>query len=153
MFCNIEIFLNEKCVQIKAMIDTGNLLKDPISGMPVIVVEKRELEGIIPSEIINNLNVILQGENKEFEQDELNEFLHKFRVIPFTSLGKQNGLLLGFIADKIVIKFEENEKTLEKIIIGIYDKYLTKNGAYTGLVGLDIIERCEKNESFADVKI
>ncbi len=38
-------------------------------------------------------------------------------------------------------------------MIGIYDKSLTKTQAYTGLVGLNIIERCEEeNEYFADIK-
>ncbi len=64
----------------------------------------------------------------------------------------KTGLLLGFVADKVVIKQEENEKRLEQIIVGIYDKYISKTGAYTGLVGLDIIERCEGNEYFANAK-
>lgn len=64
----------------------------------------------------------------------------------------KTGLLLGFVADKIVIRKEENEKRLEQIIVGIYDKYISKTGAYTGLVGLDIIERCEGNEYFANAK-
>lgn len=62
------------------------------------------------------------------------------------------GLLLGFIADEVMVKFEENEKKLNQIIVGIYDKYISKNGAYTGLIGLDIIERCEENEYFTNVK-
>lgn len=61
-------------------------------------------------------------------------------------------MLLGFAADKVVIQREENEKTLQKVIIGIYDKSLTKNGAYTGLIGLDILERCEENEYFGSFK-
>lgn len=61
-------------------------------------------------------------------------------------------MLLGFVSDKVVIKREENEKNLTKVIIGIYDKSLTKNGAYTGLIGLDILERCEENEYFASFK-
>lgn len=154
MFCEIEIFLKEKSISIRAMIDTGNLLKDPISGMPVIVVEKGKLKELIPQEIVENLNGILNGENKEDMSEEAKAYLPKFRVIPFSSLGKQNGLLLGFIADKIIVKQEENENKLSQIIVGIYDKYLTKNGAYTGLVGLDILERCdEKNEYFANIKI
>lgn len=63
------------------------------------------------------------------------------------------GLLLGFIADAIIIRKDENEKKLNEIIVGIYDKYISKSGAYTGLVGLDIIERCEGNEYFANAKI
>ena len=59
---------------------------------------------------------------------------------------------MGFVADKVIVKQEE-ETTLEQIIIGIYDKYLTKNGAYTGLIGFDILERCDKNEYFANIKV
>lgn len=45
------------------------------------------------------------------------------------------------------------KKSIDQIIVGIYDKYLTKSGTYTGLIGLDILERCEKNEHFANIKI
>lgn len=90
MFCEIEIFFKEKSVQIKAMIDTGNLLKDPISGIPVIVVESVMLEKIIPKGIINNLNKILGGGKETILNEEEQEYLPKFRLIPFTSLGKEN---------------------------------------------------------------
>lgn len=152
MFCEIEIFFKSKSVKVKAMIDTGNFLKDPISRMPVIVVEKGELEPLIPRYILDNLNLILEGKSEQF-QENLQEYLTKFRVIPFTSLGKQNGLLLGFIADKIKVKNDELEKELNQIIIGIYDKYLSKTKAYTSLIGLDILERCEENEYFTNTKV
>lgn len=94
MFCDVEIFFKDKSVQIKAMIDTGNLLKDPISGMPVIVVEKSKLENIIPRGIIDNLNIILGGGKEEVLNNEEQEYLPKFRVIPFSSLGKQNRIII-----------------------------------------------------------
>ena len=90
MFCDVEIFFKDKSIKIKAMIDTGNLLKDPISGMPVIVVEKSQLETIIPKGIINNLNTILGGGEEINLTEEEKEYMPKFRVIPFSSLGKQN---------------------------------------------------------------
>lgn len=95
MFCEIEIFFKEKSVSIRAMIDTGNLLKDPISGMPVIVVEKQQLKELIPEEIMENLNDILNGTNYEIKQEEAKQYLSKFRVIPFSSLGKQNRIIVG----------------------------------------------------------
>ena len=62
------------------------------------------------------------------------------------------GLLLGFIADEIIVTTESSNKKLNQIIVGIYDKYISKNGAYTGLIGLDIIETCEENEHFSNNK-
>lgn len=64
----------------------------------------------------------------------------------------KTGLLLGFIADEVIVTTEENEKKLDQVIVGIYDKYISKSGTYTGLIGLDIIERCENNEYFTNVK-
>lgn len=152
MFCNIEIIFNEKSSNIKALIDTGNLLKDPISCMPVIVVEANSLKQVIPEEIIINLSKIIGGDNYEVINNISQEYISKFRVIPFSSLGKQNGLLLGFKADRIIVSTDENEKEINNVIVGIYDKNLTKNGLYTGLIGLEILERCEENEYFASIK-
>ncbi len=152
MFCDITVFLGNNKKTIKAFIDTGNLLKDPISGMPVIVIESIQLEKLIPKKIIYHLNDILEGKDDNILSQIANEDMLKFRIIPFSSLGKQNGLLLGFIADKLEIKLEENTTDLSNVIIGIYDKSLTKNGAYTGLVGIDIIERCGKYEYFTSIK-
>lgn len=94
IFCNVEIFFKDKSVEIIAMIDTGNMLKDPISGMPVIVVEKGKLEGVIPSGIIDNLSFILEGGKECILTQEEEEYLPKFRVIPFSSLGKQNRITI-----------------------------------------------------------
>ncbi len=152
MFCEVTVFLNHKQKTIKAFIDTGNLLKDPISGMPVMVIEAVELEEILPKEIVMHINDILEGKKIDILSELPNEYKLKFRVIPFSSLGKQNGMLLGFIADKVELKIEENIQELNNIIIGIYEKNLTKNGVYTGLVGIDIIERCGNYEYFTNVK-
>ena len=43
------------------MIDTGNLVKEPITNIPVIIVERSLLYEILPKEILNNLGEILEG--------------------------------------------------------------------------------------------
>ena len=147
MFCKIKIYINEQSVETIAMIDTGNMLKDPITAMPVIVVEKDILYGILPNKILNNLNQIIGGDvSQEFYEEENIEYMSKFRVIPFTSLGKENGMILGFKADKVIVEIHENEEIIRNIIIGIYDKNLSKKGTYSALLGLDILEGSEENE-------
>ena len=147
LFCEIEIFLKEKDVKIKALLDTGNMLKDPITRNPVIVVEKDILYEIIPYEILNNIERIIGGDIDNTFYDESNvEYISKFRVIPFTSLGKQNGMLLGFKADKVIVYDDLNEEELENVIIGIYNNKLSKNNKYNALLGLEILEGRVENE-------
>ena len=60
MFCTIKIKLNEQEIETKAMIDTGNLLKEPITNTPVIVVEHTLLYECMPKEILNILEYIIR---------------------------------------------------------------------------------------------
>ncbi len=141
MIYDIEVTLDNKSAKIKALLDTGNLLKDPITGYPVIVVEKASLRKIIPSNILNNSEKIIGGDISELICDsEFSKTISRFRVIPFSSLGKQNGLLLGIKPDSVNIKLDEKTEKLNNVIVGIYDKSFTKNGAYTAIFGIDMLE-------------
>lgn len=60
MFCDIKLRLNKEEIDTKAMIDTGNLLKEPITNTPVIVVEHTLLYECMPKEILNNLENIIR---------------------------------------------------------------------------------------------
>ena len=148
MFCEIEIYLEGKKQKVKAMIDTGNLLKEPITGEAVVVVVAEELKNIVPEEILKNVENIINGKMIQIDD----KYISRFRVIPFTSLGKQNGLLLGIKSDRVLIKLEEETKEEKGVILGIYDKSLSKNNLYNALIGLELLER-STNEYIRDVKV
>ena len=139
MYCKIKFKLNEKEVETKAMIDTGNLVKEPITNTPVIIVESSLLYDVLPKEILNNLDNILGGNLDEIPEEIQNEYIAKLRCIPFTSLGKQNGMLVGIKVEEVEIENEEESKLSNNVIIGIYDKSLTKRGEYRALVGIEVI--------------
>ena len=139
MYCEIEININNKKVITKAMIDTGNLLKEPITNTPVIVVEHTLLYDAIPKEILNNIEEILGGDFSKISNEIKEIYIAKLKVIPFSSLGKQNGMLLGIKAKEVKIKYEEEEIKKDNVIIGIYNKSLTKRGEYRALLGIELI--------------
>lgn len=139
MFCKIEIQLNGKKIETTAMIDTGNLLKEPITNTPVIVVEHTLLYDCIPKEILNHLEEWLGGEFDNIPEKIKEEYISKLKFIPFSSLGKQNGMLLGIKAEYIKIKSDDKEEKKENIIIGIYNKSLTKRGEYRALMGIELL--------------
>lgn len=136
LMCNIEIKINNKEVKTKAMIDTGNLLKEPITNIPVIVVEHTLLKKIIPNEILDNIDNILGGDLSGISESIKNQYILKMKVLPFTSLGKQNGMLLGIKAQELKIEEMNETKIIEKIIIGLYNKKISPKGEYHALIGL-----------------
>ena len=134
MYCNVKLCERENKKVITAIIDTGNFLKDPITKIPVIVAEIDSLDGLFPSEILHNASKIINGGDID-----LGEYASKIRVIPFKSLGKDNGLLLGIKIDKAYIEYQDNVYEIKNIIVGIYNGNLSRSGKYEGLVGLDSI--------------
>lgn len=139
MYCYIKIKLNDKEIEAKAMIDTGNFLKEPITNTPVVVVEHTLLYDCIPKEILNNLENILGGDFCGISEKIREEYISRLKVIPFSSLGKQNGMLIGIKAEEFIIKSDDESKRKENIIIGIYNKSLTKRGEYRALVGIELV--------------
>lgn len=139
MFCEIEIELNEEKIRINTMIDTGNMLKEPITNTPVVVVEHTLLYQCLPKEILNNLENIIGGDFEKIPEEIKEKYISRLKLIPFSSLGKQNGMLLGIKPKYLKIITEEQEKIKENVILGIYNKSLTKKGEYRALMGIELL--------------
>jgi stage II sporulation protein GA (sporulation sigma-E factor processing peptidase) len=140
LLTKLKISFENKITNIAALIDTGNSLHDPLTNTPVIVVEFKALQDILPLEI--------QLIFRESKEDDLNcitniignsSWLSRFRLIPFTSLGKENGMLIGFKPDYIEIGEEVDKKGFSNVIVGIYNRKLSKNERYMALLGPDLV--------------
>ena len=149
-FIEIELYNKNKMTKARALLDSGNMLKEPISQKPVIVVEKAILSKIIPEEVLNYIERMVGGDDQE--RNEMQEYLSKIRMVPFMSLGKENGMLIGIRLDKIKINTEDIRLEKENIIAGIYEKKLTKDNKYNALIGLNLLEWEQENESITNIK-
>ena len=135
MFIGISIFLDGKRADVNALIDTGNALYDPLTSAPVIVAEYSKIKELLPE----NTAEMLEGETELSDRLWHGQTSLKLRLIPFSSLGRERGMLIGFKPDKVV--FYQNEQTSERqnIIVGIYSKRLTKDGSYSALLHPEVI--------------
>lgn len=138
---NITISLNNKEIDLIALIDTGNSLKEPISQKPVIIAEFTALKAILPELVIrvytqnNDLDLNLIAKIMEELGDEI-----KLRLIPFKSLGNDNGILIGFVPDSIKVYLDNGIKKLtDEIIVAIYNDKLATDEQYNGLLHPEIL--------------
>ena len=138
MIYKLKIKINDKTVEVNALLDIGNKLKDPITLVPVIVIEKQKLYNFLPEEILENIDKIIGGDSDKLIEENI-KYMSKFRVIPYNSIGKQNGLMLGFKADEVKIIIDEEERTIKNTIIGIFNQSFNSQ-TYSALISLEIIE-------------
>lgn len=140
LYKQIIIEFDSKKKEINALIDTGNTLADPISQFPVIVVEYKAIEELLP----DGIKDIFSGDNSNKLEEvstiiQNSNWMNRFRIIPFTSLGKENGILIGFKPDSVMLEVKGDEMNITKTIIGISTNRLSKNGDYRALLNPDIL--------------
>jgi len=140
LYKEIIIEFDKKRKEINALIDTGNSLEDPISKFPVIVVEYNAIEDILPE----NIKDIFQNDDPNKLERIVStlkdtNWISRFRMIPFTSLGKENGMLIGFKPDSVEVINNGDKLNINKIIIAISTGKLSQNGDYKALINPDIL--------------
>jgi len=112
-FADVEIGLGGRKVKFRAMLDTGNELCDPISGMRVMVACPHAVKSLFP-----------EGEALPFEDavaflektGNIPELSGRVRLIPYSAVGS-SGMLPAFKADSVLVNGEKKE-----IMTAISDK-------------------------------
>ena len=136
----LKIAFENGIIDLPALVDTGNALYDPLTRVPVVVVEFKAIKSILPLEIQNIF--------EESRENDLvcvtkivsdSNWFSRFRLIPFTSLGKENGMLIGFKPDYIEVGDKSGKKGVTDVIVGIYNRALSKSENYNALLGPDLV--------------
>jgi len=136
----VKIVFDNRMIDLSALIDTGNSLKDPLTNIPVMIVEFKALQELLPIEI-KSIFENSQEEDLNFitEAISTSKWFSRFRLIPFSSLGKENGMLIGFKPDFIEIGEEGEKRDIKNVIVGIYNRSLSRNEKYKALLGPELV--------------
>ena len=90
----LRVTLGGNSVTLKGFIDTGNFLRDPITGRPVCVAAKQAMEGLVPEAA-------------------------QFCLIPYRSINKKEGLLTGIRPDSAVLSASGRKPKAVNIILAV----------------------------------
>jgi stage II sporulation protein GA (sporulation sigma-E factor processing peptidase) len=139
--CPVKVFLGGDEAAFDALVDTGHSLREPVSQSPVIVAEFEYIKAFLPDRLKvlfyekheNDFSEFLQV-NPIAREREKEIFFSRLRMIPFSSIGRANGMLLGFKPDKVAVGVRE----YSDVIIGIYNSRLTRDGKYQGLLSPEL---------------
>lgn len=116
----VEISSGEKTLRLLALRDTGNQLRDPITGERVVV---------IGAEAAGSLTGLTQQELEDPMETLAARGIPGLRLIPYHTVGKDGGMLLGMRFPKVTV----NGKTGSRIVA--FAPGGMENGAYQALIG------------------
>lgn len=109
-------------LRLRALVDTGNLLRDPISGRQVILVDPETLSSLLPLE--NGMDPVEQ-------LGMLSALCPRFSLMHFRTAGREDGMLITWRPSDIL----ENDKPLEGYIIGIAPAPLVLGDGCRAIIG------------------
>jgi stage II sporulation protein GA (sporulation sigma-E factor processing peptidase) len=131
----VGIFYHEKEMKISALLDTGNTLYDPISNWPVIIGEIEVLKDYFDENSFLTLkNMTSNIYDIQSIEEIKNELGLNVRWIPYTSLGNENGMLVGIVLDKVIVHKGKVQKENKNVVFALYNKKLSNDNSYNVLL-------------------
>lgn len=117
-------------VMLRALKDTGNLLRDPVSGQRVLVAEYQRVRPLFPEKCRPKGEMLLQPEVHLAQLME-NWEPSRLRLLPFRAVGTKQGMLLAVRVDVMEVEGERRENQL----VAVVDQRLSGDGSYQGVLG------------------
>ncbi len=99
-------------ITVTALLDTGNSLRDSITGNSVIIIEKELAEKLF--EILPTTENIASGDLQNVKG---------FRLLPFSTIGGK-GLISAFKPKRVTVKTENEIKLLGEVLVAISEEKL-----------------------------
>ncbi len=113
----ITLFLDGKKINLEGFVDSGNMLRDTFSNMPVVICNYERVKSLFNQK----LDKVFAKKNFEvgFYEDIIESgYSERFRVIPYETIGN-NGVLAAIMLDKAILHGRKNEETINEIIMAV----------------------------------
>ncbi len=117
----VSIRHGDRVVDLTALVDTGNMLTDPVSGNPVLVADAvtgTKLLGLSVEQLKDPVNTLQSAQ------------IRGLRLIPYTAVGSPKGMLLGLRVDRLIIGGRHQNH-----VVAFAPQMLDGNKRYQALAG------------------
>ena len=128
---DLYLINGKKSIMVRALFDSGNTVKDPFSGKPVIIINLKNSVSFLEGDIYTGLEQILKL--KRF--DRLPEGV---RLLPVNALGHSD-LIPALTVDSAVIEYDTNRITVRNPTLAFTDNSFD-NKKYSALINESVLK-------------
>lgn len=133
---DVVVTLNGETVICRGLVDTGNQLHEPITRIPVMIMESRMLSHLLPPSLLRQADdhggvwEKLDGYWEELPMD----WQARVRLIPYRSVSRGMDFLLAIKPDQVIVSQGGIRCETEKVLIGLNPIPLAADGKYQAIV-------------------
>lgn len=150
----LETYIGEVVVEIDGvtvscpgLLDTGNQLCDPLTRIPVMVMESTLWEGHLPAAWKGRLTqdgadrLLLETDGQSFAWQD------RMRLVPYRGINRGASFMLALKPDLVSIKLGEEVFYSKRVLIGLDGGTLSGDGAYRAVIHPDLTQKESTTDS------
>lgn len=128
------IIINGNRQKITGLVDTGNKLNDPLTKRPVIVVELKVIFPLLTPKVYKEIESCRGGVIEYIQIFNNHNWGNRIRVLPFSDLGQEHGILLGLRPDEVKITYKSRQIKTSKVVLALTTHKLDDDNNYQALI-------------------
>ncbi|QRG65754.1 sigma-E processing peptidase SpoIIGA [Brevibacillus choshinensis] len=133
---DVVVSLQGEKVICRGLVDTGNQLHEPITRIPVMIMESRMLAHLLPPPLLR------QTDDNGGVWEKLDgswgdlpiEWQSRVRLIPYRSVSRGMDFLLAIKPDHVIVQQGSTRYETQKVLIGLNPIPLAADGQYQAIV-------------------
>lgn len=141
LLASVTVMFRGKSASFPSLIDTGNDLSDPVTSDPVIIVEFDAIRCLLDEKYQTIIESMVEGDfsyNSMLSASLTNHI--PWRLIPYESIGKSYGIMVGFKPDLVTITYENRIIETKNVIIGLHKRQLSSDYTYRALLNPGLLK-------------
>ncbi|MFO7262836.1 MAG: sigma-E processing peptidase SpoIIGA [Bacillaceae bacterium G1] len=125
--------------QCTGLVDTGNQLYDPISRMPVMLVEVAAMP-FLPAPLVRMVDAASEGRLDEMLDTLDDAWASQLRIIPYRTVGRADAWLVALRPDGLSLQMGERRYDVRRVLIGLTSVSLSPDGTYQAIVHPSLLQ-------------
>ncbi|MCL6604131.1 MAG: sigma-E processing peptidase SpoIIGA [Paenibacillus sp.] len=143
----VEVEIGGVSVVCSGLLDTGNRLYDPLTRIPVMVMEASLWDGHLPASWKGRLTqdgadrLLLETDGQSFAWQD------RMRLVPYRGVNRGASFMLALKPDLVTIKLGGDTFYSKRVLIGLDGGTLSGDGAYRAIIHPDLTQAESKVEA------
>jgi stage II sporulation protein GA (sporulation sigma-E factor processing peptidase) len=118
MVCRCTLAFESGCQMGHGLLDSGNLLREPVSHLPVVVADAAWILPMLSADYQQLVSTYIEQNQIDYDWI-VRKHLKKIRIIPYQTVGEKNGCMLGLKCQSMILQSDRGCRYICPVMIGI----------------------------------